>query len=363
MQEFEYEVVDRSGRLVKGQAQADSVTELVRSLSADGHTVVEVNERRAAAAPFRASPRAPAAGRGRLRFTSLRPCSSPACRSPMRCSRSRAAATIPPSAPGSSPSRRRSCAGRAFAKRSTPVGLHCPSTSTTWWRRGSSAGVSRSRCARPSSRCATTCGWRRRCAARCSTPSILVVSGICGGAAGLRLRGAPVLQPPRRRQRSAAALRGGAAHRRVVQRALVVACRGPCRRGRSRSGARLASRRCASRPATSSPPCPCSEDGSPRSDTARWASVMGAMLTSRVELMDALGLATRSVRISRRKAALEQVAGDVRGGTALSAALEKRERAHADRLQSAAGGRAVGAARRRCCARSPRSTRRTARGG
>ena len=58
-------------------------------------------------------------------------------------------------------------------------------------------------------------------------------------------------------------------------------------------------------------------------DTAKWASVMGAMLTSRVELMDALGLAARSVRISRRRAALEQVAGDVRGGTALSAALEK----------------------------------------
>ena len=59
-------------------------------------------------------------------------------------------------------------------------------------------------------------------------------------------------------------------------------------------------------------------------DTAKWASVMGAMLTSRVELMDALGLASRGVRTSRRRAALEQVTGDVRGGTALSAALEKR---------------------------------------
>ena len=49
MQEFEYEVVDRNGRLVKGQAEAGSVTELVRSLSAEGHTVVEVNERRAPA--------------------------------------------------------------------------------------------------------------------------------------------------------------------------------------------------------------------------------------------------------------------------------------------------------------------------
>jgi len=51
MQEYEYEAVDRSGRLVKGQAEAGSVTELVRSLNADGHTVVEVSERRAATAP------------------------------------------------------------------------------------------------------------------------------------------------------------------------------------------------------------------------------------------------------------------------------------------------------------------------
>lgn len=60
-------------------------------------------------------------------------------------------------------------------------------------------------------------------------------------------------------------------------------------------------------------------------DTAKWASVMGAMLASRVELMDALGLATRSVRISRRKAMLDRATDDVRSGVALSAALEKQE--------------------------------------
>jgi general secretion pathway protein F len=51
---------------------------------------------------------------------------------------------------------------------------------------------------------------------------------------------------------------------------------------------------------------------------------MSAMLTSRVDLMDALGLALRGVRISRRKEALEQATSDVRGGAPLSAALEKR---------------------------------------
>ena len=60
-------------------------------------------------------------------------------------------------------------------------------------------------------------------------------------------------------------------------------------------------------------------------DTAKWASVMGAMLASRVELMDALGLASRGVRMSRRKALLERAVNEVRGGTALSEALEKQD--------------------------------------
>lgn len=60
-------------------------------------------------------------------------------------------------------------------------------------------------------------------------------------------------------------------------------------------------------------------------DTAKWAAVMGAMLESRVELMDALGLASRSVRISRRKEILDRAADDVRSGVALSAALERQD--------------------------------------
>ena len=60
-------------------------------------------------------------------------------------------------------------------------------------------------------------------------------------------------------------------------------------------------------------------------DTAKWASVMGAMLSSRVELMDALGLASRGVRISRRKAMLDRAVDDVRSGVALSEALEKQD--------------------------------------
>ena len=60
-------------------------------------------------------------------------------------------------------------------------------------------------------------------------------------------------------------------------------------------------------------------------DTARWASVMAAMLTSRVELMEALDLALRGVRISKRAEKLARVGREVRGGVALSAALEKED--------------------------------------
>ena len=60
-------------------------------------------------------------------------------------------------------------------------------------------------------------------------------------------------------------------------------------------------------------------------DTAKWASVMGAMLASRVELMDALGLASRGVRISRRKVLLERAVNEVRAGTPLSEALEQQD--------------------------------------
>ena len=59
-------------------------------------------------------------------------------------------------------------------------------------------------------------------------------------------------------------------------------------------------------------------------DTAKWSSIMSAMLTSRVELMDALDLALRGMRITRRKAKLQAVVRDVRGGVSLSEAVEKQ---------------------------------------
>ena len=62
-----------------------------------------------------------------------------------------------------------------------------------------------------------------------------------------------------------------------------------------------------------------------QADAARWASVMSAMLSNRVELMDALGLATQGVKVSRRRASLERAGAAVRGGAALAEALEKQD--------------------------------------
>ena len=69
---------------------------------------------------------------------------------------------------------------------------------------------------------------------------------------------------------------------------------------------------------------PVLKDWFSEADTARWASVMSAMLFSRVELMDALILAMRGVRVSRRRAGLERTAAELRSGVALSAALERQ---------------------------------------
>ena len=59
-------------------------------------------------------------------------------------------------------------------------------------------------------------------------------------------------------------------------------------------------------------------------DTAKWASVMAAMLSSRVELMDSMTLAGKGIRIRRRRLRMEASANDVRAGSSLAEALEKQ---------------------------------------
>ena len=58
-------------------------------------------------------------------------------------------------------------------------------------------------------------------------------------------------------------------------------------------------------------------------DTARWSSVMAALLVSRADLLNALELAAKAVKSTRRRARLELVTRDIRAGEGLADSLEK----------------------------------------
>ena len=58
-------------------------------------------------------------------------------------------------------------------------------------------------------------------------------------------------------------------------------------------------------------------------DTARWSSVMAALLVSRADLLNALELAAKAVQSTRRRARLELVTRDIKAGESLADALEK----------------------------------------
>jgi len=322
MQEYEYEVVDRSGRLVKGQAEAGSVTELVRSLSADGHTVVEVNERQASDAP--------AGLRRRLRRQDL-VVAFHELATLLESGVSLADAVIAQARGSRHPALVagfRSIAqalmrGQSFREALRAGGLALPDYVYHLVEAGELSG----RLAQSLRQAVEQMRYDQRVAAEMRSallyPSILVVSGV---AAVLLVFVFVVPQFSNLLDDgnelplvSEAVLRAGVwfnAHWWWLVGAIAAAAalgatlaRQPAVRQRVRDA--LAA-------------LPVLGGWLAEVDAAKWASVMGAMLTSRVELMDALGLAARGVRISRRRAALEQVEGDVRGGTPLSAALEKR---------------------------------------
>lgn len=58
-------------------------------------------------------------------------------------------------------------------------------------------------------------------------------------------------------------------------------------------------------------------------DTARWSSVMAALLSSRADLLHALDLAAQAVKSTRRRARLELVTRDIKAGEGLADSLEK----------------------------------------
>ena len=321
MQEFEYEAVDRDGRLVKGRAEADSVTDLVRSLSAEGHTVVEVSERRATARP---------AFRRRVRLQDL-VVAFHELATLLESGVSLSDAVLAQARGSHHPAltaafhaiARALMQGQSLreALRANPLAL------PEYVYHMVEAGEMTGRLAQSLRQAVEQMRYDERVAAQMRNalvyPSILVV---CGFAAVLLVfvfvvpqfsnllddgNDLPVL--------SEAVLRTGVwfnEHWWWLAGALAAAIGLGSALWR-RQGARQRIRDVLDA-------LPVVGGWLTEVDTAKWAAVMGAMLTSRVDLMDALGLASRGVRISRRKAALEQVAGDVRGGTPLSAALEKR---------------------------------------
>ena len=58
-------------------------------------------------------------------------------------------------------------------------------------------------------------------------------------------------------------------------------------------------------------------------DTARWSSVMAALLVSRAELINSLELAANAVKSTRRRSRLEVVMRDIKAGESLADSLEK----------------------------------------
>lgn len=321
MQEFEYEAVGPDGRTVKGQAKAGSVTELVRRLGAEGSTVVEVAERREAAR---------SGLRRRLRPQEL-VVAFHELATLLESGVSLSDAVLAQSRGSHHPALGgafRSIAqalmrGQSFREALRAGGLALPEYLYHLVEAGELTGG----LARSLRQAVEQMRYEQRMAAEMRSallyPSILVVSGVTAVLlvfvfvipqfSNLLEDGndLPLL--------AEAVLRTGVWFNENVWLAVaapvaaaaagVALWRQPGSRQRVRDG--LAA-------------LPFLGDWFSEADAARWASMMSAMLTSRVDLMDALALASRGVRISRRKATLEQAVGDVRGGDPLSAALEKR---------------------------------------
>ena len=321
MPEYDYEVIDRSGQLVKGQAEAVSVTDLVRGLSSEGHTVVEVNERRAAArSVFRR--------RFRLQdqvvaFHELATLlESGVTLSDAVLAQARGS-YHPELASAFDAIARSLLRGQNFRDSLHAGELSLPHYVYYLVEAGELSG----HLAQALRQAVEQMQYDQRTAAEMRSalvyPSILIASGcaavllvfvfvipqfanLLDDGNELPLLGEVVLRTGLWFNENGWLLAGAFA-------AFAFAAAALSRQAGARQRARDALAA-----------LPFVGDWFSESDTAKWASVMSAMLASRVGLMEALDLASRGVRVSRRKAALEQATGDVRGGTPLSAALEKR---------------------------------------
>ena len=321
MPDYEYEVIDSGGRLVKGQAEAATVTDLVRGLSAEGHTVVEVNERRAAARSL---------FRRRLRpqeqvtaFHELGVLLESGVSLGDAVHAQASGSHHPELGAAFQSISRALLRGERFQEALRGAGLDLPHYVHHLVEAGELSG----RLAEALRQAVEQMQYDQRVASEMRSallyPSILIASGFAAvllvfvfvipqfSNCSTRRDALPLLAEAVLRtgvwfNENALLLAGALAAAAVAATAL---SRQPAVRQRARDAAAA---------------LPVLGDWLDEVDTAKWASVMSAMLASRVGLMDALGLASRSVRLSRRRATLEQATGDVRGGAALSAALEKR---------------------------------------
>jgi general secretion pathway protein F len=62
-----------------------------------------------------------------------------------------------------------------------------------------------------------------------------------------------------------------------------------------------------------------------QAETGRWAKMMGTLLQARVPLLQALELARDGLQLTRQRVRMGEVTRAVRGGTALSQALEDQQ--------------------------------------
>ena len=323
MQMYEYEAIDRSGQLVKGQAEADSVTELVRGLSAEGHTVVEVNERRAAAAPFFAIRRRHRLQDQIVAFHELATLLKAGVTLSDAVLAQARGSYHPVLADAFQSIAQALMRGQRFQDALHASGLVLPE----YLHHLVEAGELSGQLAQALDQAVKQMQYDQRMAAEMRSaliyPSILIVSGI---AAVLIVFVFVIPQFSNLLEDgndlpflAEAVLRTGVWFNESGW--LIAGVLGTVTVAVMAWGGRPGIRRSVRDILTA---LPFFGDWFYEMETAKWASVMGAMLTSRVDLMDALGLASRGVRISRRKVALEQVIVDVRSGAPLSEALEKR---------------------------------------
>ena len=321
MREYEYEIVDRNGRVVKGVAEAASVSDLARALNAEGHTVVEVTEPRATRPPLFRRRLSPQDRMMALHELATLLESGVALGNAIQA---QASGTRHPSLAATFEAMSRALMrGESFLEALRGGQLALPA----YVYHLVEAGELNGQLAGALRQAVEQMQYDQRVATEMRGallyPSILIVAG-CAAVLlvfifvipqfsnlletgnELPLLAEAVLHAGLWFNANGWLLAGALA---VIAIAVVALARREGIRQRVRDGLST---------------LPILGEWFTETDTAKWASLMSAMLASRVGLLDALGLAASSVRISRRKAMLEQATSDVRSGASLSAALEKR---------------------------------------